>query len=68
MEYGEAILHIQQNSGIKKDDKIVVMDDLIATGGNKWLKEWKDEQSRYNLVRNRLQKKNLVMWNPNKEA
>ena len=36
--------------------------------GHKWLKEWKDEQSRYNLVRNRLQKKNLVMWNPNKEA
>ena len=33
LEYGEAILHIQQNSGIKKDDKIVVMDDLIATGG-----------------------------------
>ena len=36
--------------------------------GHKWLKEWKDEQSRYKLVRNRLLKKNLVMWNPNKEA
>ena len=33
LEYGEAILHIQQNSDIKKDDKIVVIDDLIATGG-----------------------------------
>lgn len=36
--------------------------------GHKWLKEWKEEQSRYKLVRNRLLKKNLVMWNPNKEA
>ena len=36
--------------------------------GHKWLKEWKAEQSRYNLVMNRLKTKNLVMWNPNKEA
>ena len=36
--------------------------------GEKWLKEWKEEQSRYKLVRNRLKTKNLVMWNPNKEA
>ena len=34
----------------------------------KWLKEWKEEQSRYKLVVNRLKTKNLVMWNPNKEA
>ena len=33
-----------------------------------WLKEWKEEQSRYKLVMNRLKTKNLVMWNPNKEA
>jgi len=36
--------------------------------GEKWLKEWKEEQSRYKLVVNRLKTKNLVMWNPNKEA
>ena len=36
--------------------------------GEKWLKEWKEEQSRYKLVKNRLKTKNLVMWNPNKEA
>ena len=36
--------------------------------GHKWLKEWKEEQNRYTLVTNRLKKKNLVIWNPNKEA
>ena len=36
--------------------------------GHKWLKEWKDEQNRYTIVANRLKTKNLVMWNPNKEA
>ena len=36
--------------------------------GHKWLKEWKDEQNRYTIVANRLRAKNLVMWNPNKEA
>ena len=36
--------------------------------GHNWLKEWKEEQSRYNLVMNRFKKKNLVIWNPNKEA
>ena len=33
LEYGEATLHIQQNSNLNKDDKIVIVDDLIATGG-----------------------------------
>ena len=33
--------------------------------GDKWLKEWKEEQSRYKLVVNRLKTKNLVIWNPN---
>ena len=33
LEYGEAILHIQQNSDLNKKDKIVIIDDLIATGG-----------------------------------
>ena len=36
--------------------------------GHKWLKEWKAEQNRYSIVANRLKTKNLVMWNPNKEA
>ncbi len=36
--------------------------------GHKWLKEWKEEQSRYNIVLNRLKTKNLTIWNPNKEA
>ena len=36
--------------------------------GHNWLKEWKEEQSRYKIVINRLKKKNLVTWNPNKEA
>lgn len=36
--------------------------------GEKWLKEWKEEQSRYKLVVKRLKTKNLVIWNPNKEA
>ena len=33
LEYGEAILHIQQNSDLNSKDKIVIIDDLIATGG-----------------------------------
>ena len=36
--------------------------------GHKWLKEWKEEQSRYKIVANRLKTKNLTIWNPNKEA
>jgi hypothetical protein len=36
--------------------------------GEKWLIEWKEEQSRYKLVINRLKSKNLVLWDPNKEA
>ena len=35
--------------------------------GAEWLKEWKEEQSRYKLLANRLKAKNLVMWNPNKK-
>lgn len=33
LEYGETTLHIQRNSDLNKDDKIVIIDDLIATGG-----------------------------------
>ena len=36
--------------------------------GHKWLKEWKEEQNRYTIITNRLKKKNLVMWDPGKEA
>ncbi|MBD62813.1 MAG: hypothetical protein CMD68_01880 [Gammaproteobacteria bacterium] len=36
--------------------------------GDKWVKEWREEQSRYKLVINRLKRKNLVIWDPNKEA
>ena len=36
--------------------------------GENWLKEWREEQSKYKLVINRLKTKNLVLWDPNKEA
>ena len=36
--------------------------------GENWIKEWREEQSRYNLLVNRLKTKNLVIWDPNKEA
>ena len=41
--------------------------DAERDGAN-WLKEWKEEQNRYTIVTNRLKKKNLTLWNPNKEA
>ena len=36
--------------------------------GENWLKEWREEQSRYKLFVNRIKTKNLVLWNPFKEA
>ena len=36
--------------------------------GETWIKEWREEQSRYKLLVNRLKTKNLVIWDPNKEA
>lgn len=33
LEYGSSTLHIQRNSNLTSSDKIVIMDDLIATGG-----------------------------------
>ena len=36
--------------------------------GENWLKEWREEQSRYKLVLNRLKTKNLILWDPSKEA
>ena len=35
--------------------------------GAEWLKEWKEEQSRYKLVANRIKTKNFEIWNPNKK-
>ena len=36
--------------------------------GKNWIKEWREEQSRYKLLINRLKTKNLVIWDPNKDA
>ena len=36
--------------------------------GENWIKEWREEQSSYKLLVNRLKTKNLVIWDPNKEA
>ena len=36
--------------------------------GENWLKEWREEQSRFKLLKNRLKRKNFVLWDPNKEA
>jgi len=36
--------------------------------GENWLEEWRAEQSRYKLFVNRIRTKNLVLWNPFKEA
>lgn len=36
--------------------------------GENWIKEWREEQSKYKLLVNRLKTKNLVIWDPNKEA
>ena len=36
--------------------------------GKNWIKEWREEQSRYKLLVNRLKTKNLVIWDPNREA
>ena len=36
--------------------------------GKNLIKEWREEQSRYKLLVNRLKTKNLVIWDPNKEA
>lgn len=33
LEYGKSTIHIQQNSDLTIHDKIVIIDDLIATGG-----------------------------------
>lgn len=36
--------------------------------GEKWLVEWREEQSKYRLFTNRLKMKNLVRWNQRSEA
>ena len=34
LEYGSTSIEIQQNTNVKKDQKIVIVDDLVATGGS----------------------------------
>ena len=41
--------------------------DAERDGAN-WLREWREEQSRYKLIANRLKRKNLTLWDPFKEA
>ena len=36
--------------------------------GAQWLKEWKEEQSKYKILMNRMKTKNLVLWNPFKRT
>ncbi len=36
--------------------------------GEKWLEEWKEEQSKYKLFVNRLKMKNIVRWKSDTEA
>ena len=36
--------------------------------GEKWLKEWEEERSKYRLFTNRLKAKNIVRWKPDSEA
>ena len=62
---GSIIVHVAVLLPIAFTNAIFI--DAERDGAN-WLKEWKEEQSRYKLVVNRLKTKNLVMWNPNKEA
>ena len=59
------IIHIAVLLPIAFTNAIFV--DAERDGAN-WLKEWKEEQSRYKLVVNRLKTINLVIWNPNKES
>ena len=33
LEYGSTSIEIQQNTNVNKDQKIVIVDDLVATGG-----------------------------------
>ena len=49
-----------------KENNAVFVD--AERDGENWLKEWREEQSRFKLLKNRLKRKNLVLWDPNKEA
>ena len=33
LEYDQSTIHLQRNSGISEGDRVVILDDLVATGG-----------------------------------
>tara|TARA_Y100000741_G_scaffold214543_1_gene163458 strand:+ start:811 stop:1224 length:414 start_codon:yes stop_codon:yes gene_type:complete len=59
------IVHVSILAPLAFTNAIFIDAERDGTG---WLKEWKEEQSRYNIVANRLKAKNLKIWNPNREA
>lgn len=59
------IVHVSILAPLAFTNAIFIDAERDGTG---WLKEWKEEQSRYNIVVNRLKAKNLKIWNPNREA
>lgn len=58
------IVHVSILAPLAFTNAIFIDAERDGTG---WLKEWKEEQSRYNIVANRLKAKNLKIWNPNRE-
>ena len=58
------IVHVSILAPLAFTNAIFIDAERDGTG---WLKEWKEEQSRYNIVANRLKAKNLKVWNPNRE-
>ena len=59
------IVHVSILAPLAFTNAIFIDAERDGTG---WLKEWKAEQSRYNIVVNRLKAKNLKIWNPNRES
>ena len=59
------IVHVSILAPLAFTNAIFIAAERDGTG---WLKEWKEEQSRYNIVVNRLKAKNLKIWNPNRES
>ena len=59
------IVHVSILAPLAFTNAIFIDAERDGTG---WLKEWKEEQSRYNIVVNRLKAKNLKIWNPNRES
>ena len=59
------IVHVSILAPLAFTNAIFIDAERDGTG---WLKGWKEEQSRYNIVVNRLKAKNLKIWNPNRES